>query len=195
MKYRIGFGSLGLVHLALVPALLTLQCGEEDDADFVATSPGSGGESASGGSGPAGETAGPVLICGNEAIISQCDPLSSAPCAEGETCDHFAAFGGFKCFDNPEPAGAGEFCDNETVVCGPGLYCETFELMVCQHYCCDDSDCETGSCYGADEFFLDGQATVGACYDEFGGDCAFLEDEDEVPEHCLNAGGAAGSAP
>ncbi|MDQ2646575.1 MAG: hypothetical protein M3020_22385, partial [Myxococcota bacterium] len=131
-------------------------------------------------------------ICAKQAESSLCDQLSGEPCPDGSTCDFSKLMGGFKCFDVEAPAAAGEFCDNETVICGPGLFCEDTTLMVCQHYCCDDSDCAVGVCYGADEFFPDGETNVGACFDEYGGLCAFAE-EGEEPEECLEPSGSAGA--
>ncbi len=193
MNHPYAIAKFSLVHWIVLPALCTVHCVESDRDDGSPPM-----ESQTGGAGGlAGETPsqaglpGPVLICGRAAEIGVCDPLSAKPCPSGATCDFSNMMGGFKCFEDAEPAGAGETCDNETKFCGPGLYCETRVLMVCQHYCCDDSDCEFGACYGSDLFFQDGESTVGACYDEFGGFCELAEPGEE-PEECL--GGAAGAS-
>jgi hypothetical protein len=208
MKYKNVIAKLQLAHWVVVPALCAVHCVESDEDESPTATE---AESGAGGA-PAGETPSeggaavggspigeggavePARICGKQAEISVCDPLTAEPCPSGATCDFSEMMGGFKCFDDEEPAAAGEFCDNETKFCGAGLYCESSVLMVCQHYCCDDSDCEFGSCWGSDQFFQDGEATVGACYDEFGGLCALAEPGEE-PEECLGgAAGASGSA-
>lgn len=188
MNCRRVFGRIKWIHLTLVPAFWAVHC--TDDANDKQSSQPEASGGAGGGSveGQAGESFGPIVICGNRTKLSECDPVSAQPCAEGTTCDHSAALGGFKCFENNQAA-AGEFCDNETAFCGPGLYCETTTLMVCQHYCCESSDCVEGECYGG--FYEDGEATIGFCFDEYGGLCAFAEEGAE-PEECL--GGAAGAA-
>jgi MYXO-CTERM domain-containing protein len=172
------------------------QCVE--DAAEVSAAAGAGGESpqpsrrepAEGGAGA--ESFGDTLICGKRTIISECDPLDTGACPSNEVCDRVVEFGGFKCTDRQKPAGAGEPCDDETVFCGPGLFCEIALLGVCQHYCCESSDCEQGECY--DGFHEDGEATIGRCFDEYGGLCAFAIPGEE-PEECLGGSGAGGSAP
>ncbi len=37
--------------------------------------------------------------------------------------------------------------------------------MKCQHFCCSDSECDTGTCLLG--IFLDGDAAAGVCADEF----------------------------
>jgi hypothetical protein len=209
MKYRNSWQREGLTYLAIVAALCALRCTDESDdssSGHLSASGGSGGEDGAALTAPSpqgGEAFGSIVICGGRTKISQCDPVSAEPCDGGSTCDHFASFGGYKCFANPEPAGPNEFCDNETVFCGPGLFCESTTLMVCQHYCCESSDCVEGDCYGG--FYEDGEATIGFCFDEYGGKCAFPDDDGNFPEECSagaggssdssNSAGAGGSAP
>jgi len=181
--------------------LLALVCLPQcvEDASDVSEA-GAGGQTiypdiAEAGGGVAGDSFGPTTICGKRTIISDCDPLDVRACPDGETCDRVVEFGGFKCVERPAPAGAGEPCDDETVTCGTGLFCEIALLRVCQHYCCESSDCEQGECYGG--FHEDGEATIGRCFDEFGGLCAFAIPGEE-PEECLEpegTAGAGGSAP
>ncbi len=142
------------------------------------------------GGGTAGDSFGPTTICGKRTIISECNPMNAGACPDVETCDRVVEFGGFKCVERPKPAGPGEPCDGETVRCGTGLFCEVALLRVCQHYCCESSDCEQGECYGG--FHEDGEATIGRCFDEYGGLCAFAE-EGEEPEECLEPSGSAGA--
>jgi hypothetical protein len=193
MKQQNNLQTFGLSTWLLLPLLCLPQCVDEDDSLDSRPDGGGGGEtriSSSGSPGQAGESWGPILICGKRTKISQCDPISIEPCPSGTICEHSASLGGYKCFDNPQPAQAGEFCDNQTALCGPGLYCEDSELWVCQHYCCEDSDCTEGKCYGG--FYEDGEATIGFCFEEYGGWCQFDLGE---PGECDGSAGAGGSAP
>jgi hypothetical protein len=195
MTRRSIVGRLGALRWVFLASVCAPHCVEESsgpvrsDADA-----GAGGDTPapapSENGGAAGESFGPTVICGKRTVISDCDPFAEESCAPDQVCDHFVEFGGFRCYENPEPAGAGEFCDDKTVKCAPGLGCETTELMVCQHFCCDDSDCMEGICYGG--YFEDGEATLGYCFEEYGGRCAFGLGE---PGECEGTAGAGGSAP
>jgi hypothetical protein len=170
--------------LLLLLALCAPQCVKEEPVQSSSDA-GAGGESVVppiGEGAVGGETFGPVKVCAKRTLVSDCDPLDEEACATGSVCNHVPEHGGFKCYEDPEPAGAGEACDGRAIKCGQGLYCETYLLMVCQHYCCDDSDCEVGSCIPG--FHEDGEATIGRCFDEYGGLCAFAIPGEE-PEECL----------
>ncbi len=176
----------------LFAAVCLPKCAEEA---VDASGAGAGGEAlhpaiGEAGGGTAGDSFGPTAICGKRTIISECNPIDARACPDGETCDRVVEFGGFKCVERPKPAGPGEPCDDESVRCDTGLFCEIAVLRVCQHYCCGSSDCEQGECYGG--FHEDGESTIGRCFDEYGGLCAFAE-EGEEPEECLEPSGSAGA--
>jgi hypothetical protein len=189
MSHRSVLSSARLQPWLLALAPFALRCVEDTespakDADGTVTAPEPGGAAGQG-----GESFGPTLICGKRTLISDCDPVSGEPCAVGTTCEHFIEFGGFRCTDRPDAAGPGEPCDDETIQCGIGLYCDTDLTFVCQHYCCESSDCTEYDCWGG--YYQDGEATIGYCFDEYGGRCALAEIEGEELDECQ--GGASGS--
>jgi hypothetical protein len=143
---------VGLAGLALT------NCTDDSQATQIPTG--------SGGMGGQSSSDQPALICGQQATLSVCDPITAAPCdlAAGETCDHSEAFGGFKCFPGPNSAGPGEFCDNDTTFCGPSTTCYV-TYNVCQHYCCSDAECAGVPCVPG--LFFDGVASIGICDQEF----------------------------
>jgi hypothetical protein len=196
----------GISFLAIAVPVFALSCGDTDANPEPGGGAGqaSGGEESSAGADgdagsgtPAGEQGGaggaaptPVSICGLQTAVSECDPITGAGCdvANGATCDHYEMLGGFKCFAD-SPAKAGEFCDNATVFCGVGTFCNP-DLGACQHYCCVDQDCGEGVCFRG--YFADGEADIGLCSYEFGGGC-FYELDGAVDCGVGGAGGAAGS--
>jgi hypothetical protein len=186
------------MQLVLALPLTILNCGSESEegarggpmgGEVGASGAGYGGESvAGGGTGPA------VLICGLETAISECEPVEATGCdvAAGETCDHSSSLGGFKCFPD-SLARAGEFCDNVTLFCGAGTYCNV-ELELCQHYCCENSDCAEGTCERG--YFVDGMADIGFCFAEYGGDCFYgLEGAGGACDGAGTGGAGAGAGP
>lgn len=76
----------------------------------------------------------------------QCNPVTNDPCGAGEACDLGSA-GGYECYPPP----------NEQVLCADcgetAGWCEGAETCVmaaggraCARYCCDASDCGSGTC-------------------------------------------------
>jgi hypothetical protein len=127
-----------------------------------------GDASAPGGSGGSGEVF--PSSCGKILGFSECDPVSGFPCDvdAGETCDFLNMLGGYSCFPAPNDAVFCGGCDAELdQFCGAGTTCN-FDYLRCENYCCDDSDCESGTCqrnpFGLEED--DEAALVGVCAEE-----------------------------
>jgi hypothetical protein len=190
------------IPLLLAVPLLVINCSDDDSEP---TRPSAGGSSADGGGSPGGAAGDTTkgehpLICAKQSEISQCDPITAAECdvSNGWTCEHAAALGGYKCFPN-SVVKPGEYCDNGEFSCAVGTFCNT-ELAVCQHYCCDDSDCVEGVCDRG--YFVDGEADIGLCWSEFGGRCFYgiggagpdCEGVGGAPDGLGGAGGAGGAA-
>jgi hypothetical protein len=122
----------------------------------------------SGGSGGSGEDF--PSSCGKILGFSECDPVSGFPCdvAAGDTCDFEVMLGAYVCFPGPNDAEFCGGCDPELEqFCGAGTTCN-FDYPRCDHYCCDDSDCASGTCvrnpFGLDDD--DEAALVGTCTEE-----------------------------
>lgn len=118
-----------------------------------------------GDAGAAGQAA--LLICGQPAELSLCDPVTAAPCdiGAGESCDYSIPHGAFKCFPGPNFGKPGQACDDVAIFCGPTTTCNVI-LSQCEHYCCSDADCAQGSCNPNQ--FMDGPVRVGGCTGEYG---------------------------
>lgn len=107
--------------------------------------------------------------CAPEGEGVACNPLTNASCDEaaGEVCDFDT--GGFRCFPGPNERALCEACGGDDGFCGPGLSCyrsiaiEDAGVVItgsCARTCCDDGDCEGGSCGAVLEA---GGASVGVC--------------------------------
>lgn len=162
-----------------------------------------GAPSATGGAGEGGDSSAPggsggsagsgdefPSSCGKLLGFSECDPVSGFPCdvEAGETCDFEVMLGAYQCFPAPNDAVFCGGCDAELdQFCGAGTTCN-FDFLRCERYCCDDSDCSSGSCirnpFGLEDD--DEAALVGVCTAEAAAVCG--------GEGGASSGGGAGGA-
>jgi hypothetical protein len=162
-----------------------------------------GADSATGGAsaGEAGETSatggssgGFPSSCGKLLGFSECDPVTGFPCdlEAGETCDLEVMLGAYTCFEGPNDATFCGSCDPDLgEFCGAGTTCN-FDYPRCEHYCCDDSDCASGTCL-RNPFALEDDneaARVGVCAEEAEAMCTA---DGEDGEGGAGAGGAGSS--
>ena len=165
MNYKQALRRCALVGSVCALVLALSNC--SDDSQPVAATPhGQGGEAVSG-AGAAGDAGmSSVSVCSVPTHNNVCDPVTGAACdlEAGETCDESESFGGFKCFPGPNPQRIGDDCDTESLFCGPGLRCVFDAQPKCYRYCCENSDCPSGSCSVG---LLD-TLSLGLCLDEFG---------------------------
>lgn len=114
----------------------------------ASTSAGSGGAGSgttnassavtSSGSGAAGPSGGTCYVG-----MGECNPLTDS-CATGEACEVSGEDFQFYCFPPPNTASLGGTCDpSNGPFCQDGLTCVA---NVCTPYCCDDGDCNGGTC-------------------------------------------------
>lgn len=112
-----------------------------------------------------------------------CNPVSNAPCKDGETCD-FAGAGTTSCFPPPNDAKLCQPCSNNT-----GPFCAGGHIClddVCHRYCCTDSDCGPGALCVA-SVLKASQQEAGA------GVCVRYEEEAGGAGGASGASGAAGA--
>lgn len=154
-----------IVLASCVAGLLALSiasCGDGEEERAHGGTSGAGGEAHGGSAGE--EPAGPISSCGGLLGNSTCDPVTAYPCdvEAGETCDFSNMLGGFDCYEGPNDSGVCETCAEESgEFCGPGTTCN-YLLERCEKYCCDDSDCESGTCL-RNPFMEDAIALAGVC--------------------------------
>jgi hypothetical protein len=175
--------------------------GEAGEASTTGGAAEGGTNSATGGAGEAGDTSAPggsggsgevfPSSCGKILGFSECDPVSGFPCDvdAGETCDFLNMLGGYSCFPAPNDAVFCGGCDAELdQFCGAGTTCN-FDYLRCENYCCDDSDCASGTCqrnpFGLEED--DEAALVGVCAEEAEAVCTGSEGG-------ASSGGAGGAS-
>jgi hypothetical protein len=146
--------------LVCLLALNFTHCGNSTADKLSASVAGEAGEAGS--SAQAGQA--PASFCGHVSSSSECDPLTSAQCnASGQTCDYSSTSSIFSCYGEAPFSTAGGPC-GKGFTCGPTTTCN-IDVGKCQHYCCSDNDCDQGSCWP--DLFVDGDAHVGVCGDEF----------------------------
>jgi hypothetical protein len=68
-----------------------------------------------------------------------CDPVTSAGCLPGQTCDLVG--GTFLCFGAPNDVPYCERCGGLRGRCSPGSTCMNIGPVRCAPYCCTDADC------------------------------------------------------
>ncbi len=156
-----------------------------------------GETSAPGGSGGSGGSSGEDFpsSCGKLLGFSECDPVTGFPCGleAGETCDLEVMLGAYTCFEGPNDATFCGSCDPELgEFCGAGTTCN-FDYPRCERYCCDDSDCASGTCL-RNPFALEDDneaALVGVCAEEAEALCTAGEGEGGAGAGGASSGGAS----
>lgn len=167
--------------------------GNEDDDG----SGGSGGSSSTGGAGVGGQGGQPATGGGSAGELpascfvgaASCNPLSNAPCGQGEACDLGVDGTGtpaLSCFPPPNTQILGQACDPQSgPFCAGSMTCFN---GTCAPYCCSNSDCRGVPCTPFDASL----GTLGACAEApmcqpAGGPCAVAADccsNDCHLDHC-----------
>ncbi len=169
--------------------------GGADSATGGASAGAAGDTSAPGGSGGSGAGDEFPSSCGKLLGFSECDPVSGFPCdlEAGETCDFEVMLGAYACFEGPNDATFCGSCDPDLgEFCGAGTTCN-FDYLRCERYCCDDSDCASGTCL-RNPFQLeqdDEAALVGVCAEEAEALCTAGEGEGGAGAGGAGSGGAS----
>jgi hypothetical protein len=80
--------------------------------------------------------------CVTISAANKCNPITNEPCnvAMGEACDLNG--NGFECYPAPNDRKLCEECGQDLGFCQGGLTC----VGKCARFCCEDSDCGTGTC-------------------------------------------------
>jgi hypothetical protein len=68
-----------------------------------------------------------------------CDPVTSAGCHPGQSCD--MSVSGFKCYGGPNEVELCGKCGSLRGGCVPGFTCLNINLTRCARYCCTDAEC------------------------------------------------------